>query len=168
MGHLARRACGHVDVGTRPHQVLASTLTLSQPGGADYAHPILMSTPRFESHRRAWDYILFFSSLQFIILSHSHNVVMFKNTLYSLDILIESFNKKQVLLDEAITSTLLMIGEKSQVTFSFQHILGSLNFGQQKKNSVGFWSKIKYLCTTPVPTLICKACGQDSNFLKIY
>ena len=30
---LLRRACGHVDVGTRPHQVLASTLTLSQPGG---------------------------------------------------------------------------------------------------------------------------------------
>ena len=26
-----RRACGHVDVGTCPHQVLA--LTLSQPGG---------------------------------------------------------------------------------------------------------------------------------------
>ena len=48
-----RRACGHVDVGTRLHQVFASTLTLSQPGGADYAHPILMSTPSFESHRRA-------------------------------------------------------------------------------------------------------------------
>ena len=48
-----RRACGHVDVGTRPHQVLASTLTLSQPRGADYALPILMSTPSFESHRRA-------------------------------------------------------------------------------------------------------------------
>ena len=29
---LSRRACGHVDVGTRPHQVLASTPTLSQPG----------------------------------------------------------------------------------------------------------------------------------------
>ena len=28
-----RRACGHVDVGTCPHQVLAATLTLSQPGG---------------------------------------------------------------------------------------------------------------------------------------
>ena len=28
-----RRACGHVDVGTYPHQVLAATLTLSQPGG---------------------------------------------------------------------------------------------------------------------------------------
>ena len=28
-----RRACGHVDVGTSPHQVLAATLTLSQPGG---------------------------------------------------------------------------------------------------------------------------------------
>ena len=26
-------ACGHVDVGTCPHQVLAATLTLSHPGG---------------------------------------------------------------------------------------------------------------------------------------
>ena len=34
-----RRACEHVDVGTCPHQVLAATLTLSQPGGADYAPP---------------------------------------------------------------------------------------------------------------------------------
>ena len=48
-----RRACGHVDQGTCPHQVLAATLTLSQPGGADYAHPILVFTPSFESHRRA-------------------------------------------------------------------------------------------------------------------
>ena len=46
-----RRA--HVDVGTCPHQVLAATLTLSQPRGADYAHSILVSTPSFESHRRA-------------------------------------------------------------------------------------------------------------------
>jgi len=51
----SRRACGHVDVGTCPHQVLAATLTLSQPGWADYAHPILVSTPSFESHRRAWN-----------------------------------------------------------------------------------------------------------------
>ena len=50
---VLRRTCGHVDVGTCPHQVLAATLTLSQPGGADYAHPILVSTPSFESHRRA-------------------------------------------------------------------------------------------------------------------
>ena len=28
-----RRACGRGDVGTCPHQVLAVTLTLSQPGG---------------------------------------------------------------------------------------------------------------------------------------
>ena len=48
-----RRACGHVDMGTRPHQVLAATLIISQPGGADYAHPILVSTPSFEIHRRA-------------------------------------------------------------------------------------------------------------------
>ena len=32
---------------------LAATLILSQPGVADYAHPILVSTPSFESHRRA-------------------------------------------------------------------------------------------------------------------
>ena len=32
---------GHVDMGTCPHQVFAATLTLSQPGEADYAHPIL-------------------------------------------------------------------------------------------------------------------------------
>ena len=38
-----RCACGHVDVGMCPHQVLAATLTLFQPGEADYAHHILMS-----------------------------------------------------------------------------------------------------------------------------
>ena len=47
----SRRACGHVDVGTCPHQGLAVTLTLSQPGGtgggANYAHPILVSTPEY-------------------------------------------------------------------------------------------------------------------------
>ena len=43
-----------VGVGTCPHQVLAATLTLFQPGGTDYAHSILMSPPSFESHRRAW------------------------------------------------------------------------------------------------------------------
>ena len=46
----------HAGVETCPHQVLAATLTLSQPGGgggADYAHPILVSTLSFESHRRA-------------------------------------------------------------------------------------------------------------------
>ena len=47
-------ACGHVDVGMCPHQVLAATLTLSHPGGGDYAHPTLVSTPSFESHRGAW------------------------------------------------------------------------------------------------------------------
>ena len=50
----SRRACGHVDEGTCPHQVLAANLTLSQPGGADYALSLLVSTPSFESHRRAW------------------------------------------------------------------------------------------------------------------
>jgi hypothetical protein len=32
------RACGHVDVGTSPHQILTATLTLSQPRVADYAY----------------------------------------------------------------------------------------------------------------------------------
>jgi hypothetical protein len=32
-------------VGTCPHQVLAATLTLSQPVGVDHAHPIMVSTP---------------------------------------------------------------------------------------------------------------------------
>ena len=50
---VTRRACGHVDVGTCPHQVLAVTLTQSQPGGADYAHSTLVSTQSFESHRCA-------------------------------------------------------------------------------------------------------------------
>ena len=40
-----RRACGHVDVGTCPHQVLAATLTLSQPGGADYAPASVLAPP---------------------------------------------------------------------------------------------------------------------------
>ena len=52
-----RRACRHVDVGTCPHQVLVATLTLSQPRGADYAHPILVSKPSFESRRLAWTVI---------------------------------------------------------------------------------------------------------------
>ena len=44
-----RRACGHVDVGTSPHQVLAVTLTLSQPGVADYARHILFAPRIFRS-----------------------------------------------------------------------------------------------------------------------
>ena len=36
-----RLACGHGDMGTGPHQVLAATLMLFQPGGAYYAHPLL-------------------------------------------------------------------------------------------------------------------------------
>ena len=31
-GIISRRACGYVDMGTCPHQILAATLTLSQPG----------------------------------------------------------------------------------------------------------------------------------------
>ena len=38
-----------MDMGTRPHLVLAATSTLSQPGGADYTHDIMMSTPSFET-----------------------------------------------------------------------------------------------------------------------
>ena len=37
--YFIRRACGHVDMGTRPHQVLATTLTLSQPGGQNMPTP---------------------------------------------------------------------------------------------------------------------------------
>ena len=39
------RACGHVDVGTCPHQVLAATLTLSQPGGGGQIMPTLYWCP---------------------------------------------------------------------------------------------------------------------------
>ena len=44
-----------VGMGTCPYQVLAATLTLFQPEGADYAHHIMMSPPSFEIHRPAWD-----------------------------------------------------------------------------------------------------------------
>ena len=36
-----------MDEGTCPHQFLAATLTLSQPGGTDYAHLITTGTPGF-------------------------------------------------------------------------------------------------------------------------
>ena len=43
-----------VGMGTGPHQVLAATLTLFQPGGADCAHHIVLMSPlSFESHRDA-------------------------------------------------------------------------------------------------------------------
>ena len=38
-------------MGTGTHQVWVFTLTLFEPGGADYAHSIMMSPPSFESHR---------------------------------------------------------------------------------------------------------------------
>ena len=41
----ARRACGHVDVGTCPHQVLSATLTLSQPRGGGQIMPSLYWCP---------------------------------------------------------------------------------------------------------------------------
>ena len=46
---ISRHACRYwiVDVGTCTHQVLAATVTLFQPGRADYAHHMLMSTPSF-------------------------------------------------------------------------------------------------------------------------
>jgi hypothetical protein len=47
-----RRAFGHGDIGTSPHQVLAAALALFQPRGTDYAHHILMSPPGFERHKR--------------------------------------------------------------------------------------------------------------------
>ena len=45
-------ACGRGDLSTPS---FVATLTLSQPGGggADFSHPILVSTPNFESHRHA-------------------------------------------------------------------------------------------------------------------
>ena len=43
-----RRACGHVDVGMCLHQVLAATLTLSQPGGQ------IMEFYRVEVAYRVW------------------------------------------------------------------------------------------------------------------
>ena len=42
---VSRRACGPVDVGTCPYQLLAATLTLFQPRGADYAHHIHTDVP---------------------------------------------------------------------------------------------------------------------------
>ena len=45
-GHIIdRRACGHVDEGTCPHQVLAATLTLSQPGRGGQIMPTLYWCP---------------------------------------------------------------------------------------------------------------------------
>ena len=58
-----RRACGHGDIGIGPHQIVAATLTLFQPEGADYAHHILMSPPSFESHRRACNVLTVFVCL---------------------------------------------------------------------------------------------------------
>ena len=56
-----------MDEGTCPHQVLPATLTLSRPWGADYAHPILVSTLSFESHRRACSIIIRFRNFHFLI-----------------------------------------------------------------------------------------------------
>ena len=75
----ARHACGHVDVGTCPHQVLAATLTLSQPWGvgADYARPILVSTPSFESHRRACKPKMhLFTKMSLITFFHTQNLLL--------------------------------------------------------------------------------------------
>ena len=44
-----RKYCGHVDVGTCPHQVLAATLNLSQSRGADYLCP-----PYTNVHTKFW------------------------------------------------------------------------------------------------------------------
>ena len=44
---VSRRACGPVDVGTCPHQLLAATLTLSQPGG-------LLCPPYTGVHTKFW------------------------------------------------------------------------------------------------------------------
>jgi hypothetical protein len=42
-----RRACGHVDVGTCPHKVLAATLTLFQPGVGRLCPPYTVVPTKF-------------------------------------------------------------------------------------------------------------------------
>ena len=63
VGHIIRRSDAKQQLqarlwawgrGDQSTPSLAATLTLLQPGGADYAHQILMSPPNFESHKRAW------------------------------------------------------------------------------------------------------------------
>ena len=82
-----RHACGHVDMGTCPHQVLAATLTLFQPRVADYTHlsqHILLSPPSFESHRCACDRCMYYA-----LPSHLHC-----ETLRSVLILLHCFIKR--------------------------------------------------------------------------
>ena len=43
-------------------QILADQLTLTQPGGADYAHQILLSPPDFQTFLRPWDTNTFLQS----------------------------------------------------------------------------------------------------------
>jgi hypothetical protein len=42
---LCRRACGHGDKGTGPHQVLTPTLTLFQPAGGSRLYPPYTDVP---------------------------------------------------------------------------------------------------------------------------
>ena len=46
-------ACGLGDMSMPSFGIYLNPI--STRGGADYAHPILMSTPSFESHRRTWN-----------------------------------------------------------------------------------------------------------------
>ena len=58
-----RRACGHVDEGMCPHQVLVATLTLSQPGGGQIM-PILYWGPWLAKINRGGPeyYVLYYSN----------------------------------------------------------------------------------------------------------
>ena len=40
--------------GLQPPQFLADQLTLSQPGGVHYPHPVLQAPPDFQTLRRTW------------------------------------------------------------------------------------------------------------------
>ena len=55
-----RHACGHVDMGACPHQVLADTLTLSQPRGGGQIMPTLYWCPHqvLKATGRAYDTIV--------------------------------------------------------------------------------------------------------------
>ena len=53
---IFRRACGHGDMSTPSFD---SHINPISTRGADYAHPILVFTPCFESQRRAWFWMSF-------------------------------------------------------------------------------------------------------------
>ena len=54
-GLQARRKWGGGRGGPVPPHFLADQLTLSQPGGAHYPHPVLRAPPDFQILRRPWN-----------------------------------------------------------------------------------------------------------------